>query len=354
MNVDANHRSACVFVLACALALAGCPREMTTAKANGETPVPDQPIPTDTNFINGRAFYLERIKIAPGADFTVDLVEQQHPDATIATTTLEDVAGPPYDFALQYDPARVRTDGRYALRAVLRGADGGVLFTTPAPVAVTIGDAKMVEFRLVRASAGDTAQPVAQLQRTLWTCGDLTFGAAFDVEGGRVELALPDGALSLPLALSASGARYADHRGNEFWTKGDRGTLTRDDGNKRECVRQDAPPAAGSPWEDAKTRGIAFRAVGTEPGWLLEVGRGERPALHAELDYGERMLDVAALQPLSGLLGYAGAAADGTRVRLVLERRACSDGMSDETYPVAVQLEAGDRGYRGCGRFLDE
>jgi uncharacterized membrane protein len=38
----------------------------------------------------------------------------------------------------------------------------------------------------------------------------------------------------------------------------------------------------------------------------------------------------------------------------VLERRACSDGMSDETYPVAVQLEAGDRGYRGCGRFLDE
>jgi putative lipoprotein len=353
MNADAVHRGAraFVFVLAC-FALTGCPREATTAKADSEVPVSDQPIPTDTNFIHGRAFYLERIKIAPGADFTVDLVEQQHPDATIATTTLEDVAGPPYDFALQYDPAKVHADGRYALTAMLRDVDGAVLFTTPAPVAVKIGDANIVEFRMVRASAGDAPTPAGQLQRTHWTCDGMTFEAAFDVAGRRVELALPDGALSLPLAISASGARYLDHRGNEFWTKGDRGTLAREGGIKSDCVRQDAPPAAGSPWEDAKTRGIAFRAIGTEPGWMLEVGRGERPTLHAELDYGERMLDVTALQPLSGLLGYAGTGTDGTRVRLVLERRSCSDGMSDDIHPVVVRLEAGDRNYRGCGRFL--
>jgi uncharacterized membrane protein/uncharacterized lipoprotein YbaY len=354
MNADVLHRSARVFVLACAASLAGCPREATTARPDGEAPVAGQPIPTDTNFINGRAFYLERIKIAPGADFTVDLVEQQHPDVATATTTLEDVAGPPYDFALQYDPAKVHADGRYALTALLRDVDGAVLFTTPAPVPVKIGDANVVEFRMVRASVGDAPRPAAQLQRTRWTCNGMTFEAAFDIEGRRVELALPDGTLSLPLAISASGARYLDHRGNEFWTKGDSGTLTREGGSKLDCVRQDARPAAGSPWEDAKTRGIAFRAIGTEPGWMMEVGRGERPTLHAELDYGEHVLDVAAMQPLSGLLGYVGAAADGSRVRLVLERRACSDGMSDETYPVAVQLEAGDRRYRGCGRFLDD
>ncbi|HWI24385.1 MAG TPA: MliC family protein, partial [Lysobacter sp.] len=274
-------------------------------------------------------------------------------DVTLATTTLEDVAGPPYDFALQYDPAKLRADGRYALAAVLRGADGAVLFTTPAPVPVKTGDANIVEFRMVRAGAGDVPQPAGQLQRTHWTCDGMTLDAAFDTEGRRVELALPDGMLSLPLAISASGARYLDHRGNEFWTTGDRGTFTREGGKKVDCVRRDAS-AAGSPWEDAKMRGIAFRAIGTEPGWMLEVSRGARPTLHAELDYGERVLDVAALQPLSGPLGYVGAAADGARVRLVLERRACSDGMSDERYPVAVQLQAGDRSYLGCGRFLGD
>ena len=354
MNAQVLRRSARVFVLASAVALGGCPREATTPSPAGEAPGADQPVPTDTNFINGRAFYLERIKIAPGADFTVALVEQQHPDATIATTTLEDVAGPPYDFALQYDPAKIRAKGRYALAAVLRDVGGAVLFTTPAPVPVKPGDANIVEFRMVRASAGDAPRPAAQLQRAHWTCDGMTFEAAFDIEGRRAELALPDGTLSLPLALSASGARYLDHRGNEFWTKGDSGTLTRDGGKKIDCVRQDAPRAKGSPWEDAKARGIAFRAIGTEPGWILEVGRGERPSLHAELDYRERVLDVAAMQPLSGLLGYVGAATDGTRVRLVLERRACSDGMSDDTYPVAVRLEAGDRSYGGCGRFLSD
>ena len=351
MNVP--HRSACVFFLACAIALAGCPREATTAGRDGEASVAGEPIPADTNFVNGRAFYLERIKIAPGADFTVHLVEQQHPDVAIATTTLEDVAGPPYEFALQYDPAKVHADGRYALTAVLRDVDGAVLFTTPATVPVKIGNANVVEFRMTRASGGDAPRPAARPQRTRWTCDGMTFEAAFDIEGRRVELALPDGPLSLPLAISASGARYLDHRGNEFWTKGDGGTLTREGGKKLDCVRQDAPPVTGSPWADAKARGIAFRAIGTEPGWMLEVGQGERPALHAELDYGERVLDVAAMQPLSGLSGYVGTAADGARVRLVLERRACSDGMSDDVYPVAVQLEAGDRNYRGCGRFLD-
>jgi len=354
MNADVLHRSACISLLACAAALAGCPREATTARPPGQAPVADQPIPTDTNFINGRAFYLERIKIAPGADFTVDLIERQHPGVVIATTTLEDVAGPPYEFALQYDPAKVHADGRYALAAVLRDVDGAVLFTTPAPVPAKPGDASTIEFRMVRASAGDAPHPAAQRQRTHWTCDGMTFEAAFDIEGRRVELALPEGTLSLPLAISASGARYLDHRGNEFWTKGDSGTLTREGGKKLDCVRQDAPPATGSPWADAKARGIAFRAIGTEPGWMLEVGQGERPTLHAELDYGERVLDVAAMQPLSGLLGYVGTVADGARVRLVLERRACSDGMSDDTYPVAVQLEADDRSYRGCGRFLDD
>src|SRR6478735_11120229 len=94
--------------------------------------------------------------------------------AVLATTTLEDVAGPPYDFALQYDPAKLRQNGQYGLSATLRGADGGLLFVTDTRVPVTIGDTKVVEFRMLRASAGDAPQPAAQLNRTQWTCDGVT------------------------------------------------------------------------------------------------------------------------------------------------------------------------------------
>jgi uncharacterized membrane protein len=53
-------------------------------------------------------------------------------------------------------------------------------------------------------------------------------------------------------------------------------------------------------------------------------------------------------------MGFAGTAADGTKVRVVLERKPCSDGMSDATYPVDAMLDVGGTAYRGCGRFLAE
>lgn len=119
---------------------------------------------------------------------------------------------------------------------------------------------------------------------------------------------------------------------------------------------ESSPPAAAqaSPWEQARARGIAFRGIGNEPGWLVEVGTGELPTLHAELDYGERKIEIARAQPLSGVSGYAGTTSDGVEVELQLQRGDCSDGMSDQTYPVSAKLSVGDKTYAGCGRFLQE
>ncbi|UHQ19258.1 YbaY family lipoprotein [Lysobacter sp. KIS68-7] len=336
--------------LVAALVLSGCPERETA-------PSPVAPIPTESNYIHGSAYFLERLKLPPGNDFTVQLIDNQLADtqqAVIAETTLEDVAGPPYNFSLMYDPAKIRPNGQYGLHASLRGADGHLIFVTQTRVPVVPGDPKVVEFRMTRVSAGDAPPPVANIHHTSWTCGEMTFAADFDMAGGRVDLQLPEGAMSLPLAQSASGARYADHRGNEFWTKGDKGTLTREGGGKLDCVRADTPPQAGSPWDVAKKRGVAFRAIGNEPGWVVEVGRGEAPTMDATLDYGKRVVDVPKAQALSGLLGYAGTATDGSKVRLVLERKACSDGMSDDAFPVAATLDVGGTTYRGCGRFLAE
>jgi uncharacterized lipoprotein YbaY len=105
-----------------------------------------------------------------------------------------------------------------------------------------------------------------------------------------------------------------------------------------------------SPWEDARSRGIGFRGIGTEPGWLVEVGRGESPALHAELDYGERKIDVARTRALAD--GFGGKTADGVAVALKIVRETCNDGMSDAAYPASMVLTVGGRTYHGCGRFL--
>jgi uncharacterized lipoprotein YbaY/uncharacterized membrane protein len=339
------------------VALAGCSNRVATDPATTAGAATTATAPSGDNVIRGRGTYLERIKIPPGADFTVQLVDNQLADtqrAVIASTTLENVAGPPYSFALPYDPAKLRPGGQYGLHASLRGVDGQLLFVTDTRVPVVPGDGRMIEFRMVRASAGDAPHPAPKINRTTWTCGGMTFEAAFDVTNERVDLALPGGAVSLPLAQSASGARYADHLGNTFWTKGGEATLTQAGGKKTTCVLASAPADANSPWAQAKARGMAFRGIGTEPGWMVEVGAGETPALHAELDYGGRKVEVARAQMLSGLLGYAGTSSTGAPVRLLLERKACSDGMSDEQYPVDARLEVGDKTYQGCGRFLTD
>lgn len=111
---------------------------------------------------------------------------------------------------------------------------------------------------------------------------------------------------------------------------------------------------ATSPWEEARARGVGFRGVGNEPGWFVEVDQGDAPALRATLDYGERKLEVAQAHALGKILGYTGKTADGVLVELRIQRKTCSDGMSDATYPAAAELIVGDLSYHGCGRFLLE
>ena len=118
--------------------------------------------------------------------------------------------------------------------------------------------------------------------------------------------------------------------------------------------RADIAPPPRSVWDAARARGVAFRGVGNEPGWLVEVDRGDSPAMRATLDYGEREVVVPRAQGISSTPGFGGRTADGVDVVLRIERTSCSDGMSDETYPAAIKLTVGDKTYSGCGRYLDE
>ena len=181
-----------------------------------------------------------------------------------------------------------------------------------------------------------------------WQCGDQRIGARVDNTARNVSLEVDGKTLSLAQSPAASGARYADAAGNAFWSKGDEATLTLAGRAAVDCHQANED----SPWDAARARGSVFRGLGTEPGWTVEIGAGATPRLLAELDYGERRIEVA--QASRTEEGYVGSTAEGLAVSLTTKREVCNDGMSDIRYPASATLTVGGRTYRGCGRFLTE
>ncbi|MFI4969223.1 MAG: YbaY family lipoprotein [Lysobacterales bacterium] len=138
-----------VFTMAAVGACASAPKQ----EAMPETmPGKHRPAP-EAALLRGRAFYLERIAMSPGATLEVQLIGARGAAApvTIATRTFSDLHGPPYDFTLSYAPARVSADMHCSLRAALRDREGHLEFATAAGAPVTPGSDARVEFRLVRA-----------------------------------------------------------------------------------------------------------------------------------------------------------------------------------------------------------
>lgn len=196
---------------------------------------------------------------------------------------------------------------------------------------------------------GDHKDPAPTAQATSqWQCGEVHVAARMGE--GSAWLALSGRRLQLPHVASAAGARYADAAGNEFWNKAGTSTFTLAGDERRDCV----PSQRSSPWGEAEARGVAFRAVGSEPGWFVEVDNGDMPPLRATLDYGERKVEVASTVSLSSSHGFGGKLADGTDVVLRIKREPCNDGMSGEAFEASAVLTVGDMQYQGCGAYLSD
>jgi uncharacterized membrane protein len=180
---------------------------------------------------------------------------------------------------------------------------------------------------------------------------------AWDCEGPRVVsksesrevlwLFLPDRTLEMPLVPSASGAKYQKD-GVLFWTKAGDQALLELHGQVHRC----GVDRQASIWADAKLRGLDFRGVGNEPGWVLEIGP---ETIRFEYDYGTRQVELP--RPSA----ETDEAARRTRFTAVVERLpfeillegvACNDVMSGEAFETRVELNWGDRHYVGCGRGL--
>ncbi|MGH7467187.1 MAG: MliC family protein [Longimicrobiales bacterium] len=159
-------------------------------------------------------------------------------------------------------------------------------------------------------------------------------------------LYLPERTLTLPLVVSGSGARYSDGRVT-FWAKGEEALLELDGRARTDC--RNNPGRAV--WEHARLRGVDFRALGQEPGWLLEIDEGKQIIMIA--DYGERRVTTPAPSPefnaATGKKTYR-IRTEAHRLQIVLKNEPCADAMSGERYPTTVVVTLDGREYRGCGR----
>ena len=105
--------------------------------------------------------------------------------------------------------------------------------------------------------------------------------------------------------------------------------------------------------QDARSRGIDFRGVGQEPGWIVELKEGDE--IKAVLDYGATTLALPAPSgetSADGVVTYD-ASTDTDHLVLNIKGKTCVDAMSGESHPSTVELMVNDKPYRGCGDWLD-
>jgi uncharacterized membrane protein len=114
-----------------------------------------------------------------------------------------------------------------------------------------------------------------------------------------------------------------------------------------------ASPANPSPWEEARARGVTFRAIGQEPGWYLEI----EPArwIHLAVDYGESHLYLPVVEPRPAPEGGGevyDARTGAHSLTVTIRRVPCQDIMSGEPFDHEVVVVIDGRRLEGCGRRL--
>lgn len=92
------------------------------------------PVAAEPVTISGLVAYREGLRLPPGAETTVRLIEvaASGDPEVVAETAVRDRMAPPIPFVLSYDPDAVDEAGAYALEAVITLGER-ILFMSPAP-----------------------------------------------------------------------------------------------------------------------------------------------------------------------------------------------------------------------------
>jgi uncharacterized membrane protein len=171
--------------------------------------------------------------------------------------------------------------------------------------------------------------------------------ANFPADTDAVWLFLPGGTVQLPRSRADSGARYADEAVS-FLVAGERDALLETDGRATACTEN----RRATLMEDAKLRGVDFRATGNEPGWWMEIGPD---ATILVTDYGQQRDIFATPEPEEDRTARRTtywATSGGRDVQIVLIGEPCQDSMRGDSFQTTVQIRLGQASLTGCGQAL--
>ncbi len=164
---------------------------------------------------------------------------------------------------------------------------------------------------------------------------------------GEMAVWLEDEYLVLSQVRSASGVKYEE--GDViFWTKGEDATLFLRGQRYGECQLN----PARAPWEDARRRGVDFRSVGNEPGWVLEIQDDKQLLFVGDYGMNRIMIPDPGAQAVDGGRVYH-AVTEANELIVAIDGQECRDSMSGETFPRSVTVTVNGKMLSGCGMDLD-
>ncbi len=104
-------------------------------------------------------------------------------------------------------------------------------------------------------------------------------------------------------------------------------------------------------WHAAKLRGVSFRAIGQEPGWLLEITDGEKIFLSTA--YGQTQTTYPYVEPETHPEErWSIFKVKDENLEVTIKGVPCTDIMSGEKFEVSVFVNIDGNQLQGCGRAL--
>ena len=184
-------------------------------------------------------------------------------------------------------------------------------------------------------------------QTFVYECGD---GYSFTARVGEKNawLFLPNQSVNLPLVSSDSDSKYSQGL-IVYRAKGDKAVIEVGGNRHADCFNNRAKAI----WEGAKLRGVDYRARGNEPGWHLEISKGDKIVFVA--DYGNNVYTFVAPQPVvnqDARKTIYKVLDDQHIMEVLIEGRPCSDTMSGEPFDTTATVILDSKKYRGCGMAL--
>ena len=104
-------------------------------------------------------------------------------------------------------------------------------------------------------------------------------------------------------------------------------------------------------FERAKLNGVTFRAIGNEPGWILDIISEEEVMLHTNLGQDKTMFKVVTTYKEKNVTEYKMKSENNT-LFVRIENRVCKDTMVDRSYASTVYMNFDGHELRGCGKAL--